>query len=1221
MPGANNVASAKTVGTSTKAAAEAIAFSFNTAIKYICDNIKTEAFAKGLDKKIDSFCKSTQKSITKLFGAFTFSSKMLKEAEKSDRAASIIQGFTSKLASIQVPKDLDKTMKSIADSVNAAKAILECIADIAKQSLLVSLLIVPALLGLVEMKLFIKAISWLATSISKMEIDEDKIKAILSMRDMIKAIMQIALISALFILIAPFAIVGLLAMLTFILAVKLLSMVLNLIKISEDSIDSVLSLEKMVKAILKVAMISALFILIAPFAILGLVGMILFVAALGLMGLLLKIVAPLFSEMKDEVKKILKIVTYLLLAAMVVCLFLIIAPFLLKAMFVALMFVIGLIPLAIFLKIAVEIFEEIKWGDMLKLLAMIAITLVIAFMLVIIGELGNATSIAGIILFGIALLTLTIGAVIATFMSKIVDYSDIIKLLVIVVLMLAISFMIVMISKLGDQISWSGMGWFGLALLAIMGVVIGLGVLMATGFGAAALALGLVALALIAGSVGLMLLTALMAVQLSKLGDKIDTKGIDLVGAALSKLTEMLIGIGAASFFVLPFLALASVVVLTICAAVVPMLLMTALLSTFDEKVDYSAKADALFGVFDTVIQKVDSFGIIGLASAMVKMAELSAIALALSFMAMTIGEIAKLNIPIDWNDKGKPIAFRQMTDADFTMACTNVEKVLTTVVNAASNEEVTKLTSDGLYKAMWNLQSLRYIAWQLSFMTMTVANIAKLSIADEWNDDGKPIHFRQMNDTDFELATSGATKIMTCLVDIVKSINTKDFEDAASRAEDIFDDIEEIVDPIGKIIDMVVNLASLQIPEEWDEEGKIIKFRHLNNDDFTKASTGIETILTGFCGAIEKIGTKAIEDAADRVEDIFDDIQECVDPIAGIVDMVLNLAQNGRIADQWDEEGKAIHWRELTDTDYTNASDSVVTIVTNFMKIFTDPKMLTIVSGKEAMKSVAEVFSSIQTTISPIKGIVEVVQAFAGGRFPTKFNSKGEGTDWVSVSELCDKNGTLSEKGKQIQNSITSLITLTFDAIKNAKLTQESITENANLVSQLGRATKPLGNMISYYDKLDDKKMQNVKEFTAQNIKWLDKVNAIDVEKVKTTANLFEQMTDFSKSIAGNFDKLADSINEKLMTVLQELKEILEKASDEIKEHHEKNPGGSDYPSTYGYGASKDKDFAKAPGKDEQDKDKKIDLSETNRRIGEVTSAINKLYNEISSSSSYFSR
>jgi hypothetical protein len=59
-------------------------------------------------------------------------------------------------------------------------------------------------------------------------------------------------------------------------------------------------------------------------------------------------------------------------------------------------------------------------------------------------------------------------------------------------------------------------------------------------------------------------------------------------------------------------------------------------------------------------------------------------------------------------------------------------------------------------------------------------------------------------------------------------------------------------------------------------------------------------------------------------------------------------------------------------------------------------------------------------------------------------------------------------------------------------------------------------------------------------NIKFLDKVNTVKLENLKTAANIFRQMAKFSESISGDFEGLADTLNDKIAPLMEELKELL---------------------------------------------------------------------------------
>ena len=69
----------------------------------------------------------------------------------------------------------------------------------------------------------------------------------------------------------------------------------------------------------------------------------------------------------------------------------------------------------------------------------------------------------------------------------------------------------------------------------------------------------------------------------------------------------------------------------------------------------------------------------------------------------------------------------------------------------------------------------------------------------------------------------------------------------------------------------------------------------------------------------------------------------------------------------------------------------------------------------------------------------------------------------------------------------------------------------------------------------------KNYENFVSNSIKLLQKINDTDIEKLGTTVKLFKSMAQFSESINGNFEKLADTLNEKIAPLLEELRDLIE--------------------------------------------------------------------------------
>ena len=104
----------------------------------------------------------------------------------------------------------------------------------------------------------------------------------------------------------------------------------------------------------------------------------------------------------------------------------------------------------------------------------------------------------------------------------------------------------------------------------------------------------------------------------------------------------------------------------------------------------------------------------------------------------------------------------------------------------------------------------------------------------------------------------------------------------------------------------------------------------------------------------------------------------------------------------------------------------------------------------------------------------------------------------------------------------------------------------------------------------------------TENYIKFLDAIDKVDNSNLKTSVSLFEQMARLSESISGNFDGLAQTINDKIAPLLEELNKLLEEVPEKIKE---KTGGGSEG----GSGSESDSKSEKKKD-DKKDKEKGMD-------------------------------
>ena len=111
-----------------------------------------------------------------------------------------------------------------------------------------------------------------------------------------------------------------------------------------------------------------------------------------------------------------------------------------------------------------------------------------------------------------------------------------------------------------------------------------------------------------------------------------------------------------------------------------------------------------------------------------------------------------------------------------------------------------------------------------------------------------------------------------------------------------------------------------------------------------------------------------------------------------------------------------------------------------------------------------------------------------------------------------------------------------------------KNIYENSSNLNKILNSFSKLSNTMSDMNHVSDKDVENNTKLVGNYIKFMDKVNTLKVENVRTMTNMFEKMYEFSKSINGNFDELADVLVEKIAPLLAELKELLAKVPEHVQ-------------------------------------------------------------------------
>ena len=435
--------------------------------------------------------------------------------------------------------------------------------------------------------------------------------------------------------------------------------------------------------------------------------------------------------------------------------------------------------------------------------------------------------------------------------------------------------------------------------------------------------------------------------------------------------------------------------------------------------------------------------------------------------IAEGVGSMAKMQIPIAWDEKGNPIGYRQLKDKDFDLASRGTQKILTSMAGTiittyAIGAELGKqynggknifdaiaggLFSDDKPSPFVNtLEATLKIGELIGNIGTAVGNIAKMQIPIGWDEKGKPIRFRTLKQADFtEMGKSVSTvltSIITCLANLYA--RGKDFD--PEHKNNIFDIVSggwfssdkppaimTVIDASMKVSELIANIgqgikdiATMQIADRWNSEGKAIHYVKLQRGDFKEAAGAIGDIITCLVKALSRSDVSLYAHKAGYVTKQVLPISQLISDMA---DGIIKLA-SGQIPIEWDKEGKAIKFRKLNAVDYIMAGWAVSRIV-SFMT--TSLINAATQKGKDGSRPLLEIFDgdtfknvveAISGTGDLISNIADSVIKIGQGLVPDKWDKDGKAIHYKQIDMV--------KAQLDLQSVISTILMATIDSVKN---------------------------------------------------------------------------------------------------------------------------------------------------------------------------------------------
>lgn len=197
---------------------------------------------------------------------------------------------------------------------------------------------------------------------------------------------------------------------------------------------------------------------------------------------------------------------------------------------------------------------------------------------------------------------------------------------------------------------------------------------------------------------------------------------------------------------------------------------------------------------------------------------------------------------------------------------------------------------------------------------------------------------------------------------------------------------------------------------------------------------------------------------------------------------------------------------------------DNLKSITTAYQKVSNELSRV----GEIDMKKVQDMMIAVSVIARGSAKIGKVEEI--GTVLPRNTKSMVEMVGEVGTLKIGDGLATINRL-----QTMTTAVVANMRTISSSDLDEDAVTRRIGLM-------KALNNYLGSIVQVDDKAVKNTKEITDTYIKFLDRLDKADLQRLQVTERMLRNWADLSQSIRGNFEGFATSINEHIAPLLKDL-------------------------------------------------------------------------------------
>lgn len=376
----------------------------------------------------------------------------------------------------------------------------------------------------------------------------------------------------------------------------------------------------------------------------------------------------------------------------------------------------------------------------------------------------------------------------------------------------------------------------------------------------------------------------------------------------------------------------------------------------------------------------------------------------------------------------------------------------ITNIVNGMNEVGILASTKAGIIA-----KNLKPIFDTLATFLDVIQKTASFKYVSEWDKNGKPLKYETITPTMFKSAgVAVSTAFGTFLQQLAISLKMLD-KPSLEALKALSKGIKPVMESVGTFTNAILSVISAAIPDEWDENGKPIKYRKFTQSEFGLAATTIADSFSTFISTMIPKLAPIQDQAGNLINALKDGIEPLMNAVNTYTDAITGLIY-GKEVTFTDLNGKEIKkFMEYNPEKFKQGAENIANCFFDFIDTmysrfsaqgYTEHKLVE--SNTFSANRYEDVYhNNVADLINGMSGISAIIDA---------------------VSSFIDVIEKVAQKGEKIDlktqgNKMASLFTDFIDAM-NKKLGGEGVEEQ---LSQTIKNIKVSQKLVKTFNSIID--------------------------------------------------------------------------------------------------------------------------------------------------------